>query len=101
MARRGRRSGVNQLLEGSNTVVEPRDLRSKFHLDVRRGLSDLRDLCLLVALILQQLGTLRALELFQGGYTIVQSARVTDNLGLTVRRVSFHPRRRHCATRVA
>ncbi|KAG3115632.1 hypothetical protein PI125_g5348 [Phytophthora idaei] len=42
MARRGRRSGVSQLLEGSNTVVEPHDLRSKLHLDVRRGLSGLR-----------------------------------------------------------
>ncbi|KAG2767622.1 hypothetical protein Pcac1_g21149 [Phytophthora cactorum] len=42
MARRGRRSGVSQLLEGGNTVVEPQDLRSKFHLDVRRGLRDLR-----------------------------------------------------------
>ncbi|KAG3124143.1 hypothetical protein PI124_g22603 [Phytophthora idaei] len=65
MAHRGRRSGVSQLLEGSNTVVEPHDLRSKFHLDVRRGLS------LLVAQLLLQLSELHALELFQSGYTIV------------------------------
>ncbi|KAG3230902.1 hypothetical protein PI124_g24001 [Phytophthora idaei] len=68
MARRGRRSGVSQLLEGGNTVVEPHDLRSKFHLDVRRGLSGLR---LLVAQILLQLGELPTLELFQSGYTVV------------------------------
>ncbi|KAG2871624.1 hypothetical protein PC118_g7806 [Phytophthora cactorum] len=68
MARRRRRSGVSQLLEGSNTVVEPHDLRSKFHLDVRRGLSDLR---LLIAQLLLQLGEPRPLELFQSGYMIV------------------------------
>ncbi|KAG3068323.1 hypothetical protein PI124_g21151 [Phytophthora idaei] len=71
MARRGRRSGVNKLLEGGNTVVEPHDLRSKFHLDVRRGLSDLRDLHLLVAQLLLQLGELPTLKLLQSGYTIV------------------------------
>ncbi|KAG3236063.1 hypothetical protein PI124_g18914 [Phytophthora idaei] len=71
MARRGRRSGVSQLLEGRNTVVEPHDLRSKFHLDVRRGLSSLRDLRLLIAQLLLQLGELHALELFQSGYTVV------------------------------
>ncbi|KAG4046570.1 hypothetical protein PC123_g18053 [Phytophthora cactorum] len=49
MVRRGRRFGVSQLLEGGNTVVVLHDLRSKFHLDVRRGLSGLRDLRLLVA----------------------------------------------------
>ncbi|KAG3045464.1 hypothetical protein PI125_g27098 [Phytophthora idaei] len=49
MASRGRRSGVSQLLEGGNTIVEPHDLRSKFHLDVRCGLSSQRDLRLLVA----------------------------------------------------
>ncbi|KAG3029435.1 hypothetical protein PC121_g24539 [Phytophthora cactorum] len=65
------RSGVSQLLEGSNTVVEPHDLRSKFHLDVRRGLSGLRDLRLLVAQLLLQLVELPALELFQSGYTVV------------------------------
>ncbi|KAG3054189.1 hypothetical protein PI124_g23221 [Phytophthora idaei] len=68
MARRGRRSGVSQLLEGSNTVVEPHDLRSKFHLDIRRGLSDLG---LLVAQLLLQVRELPTLELFQSGYTIV------------------------------
>ncbi|KAG2761661.1 hypothetical protein PC129_g8300 [Phytophthora cactorum] len=68
MARRGRRSGVRQLLERSNTVVKSRDLRSKFHSDVRRSLSGLR---LLVAQLLLQLGELHALELFQSGYTIV------------------------------
>ncbi|KAG2776832.1 hypothetical protein Pcac1_g12939 [Phytophthora cactorum] len=71
MARRGRRSGVSQLLDGSNTVVEPHDLRSKFHLDVRRGLSGLHDLRLLVAQLLLLLSELHALELFQSGYTIV------------------------------
>ncbi|KAG3074049.1 hypothetical protein PC121_g8451 [Phytophthora cactorum] len=71
IARRRRRSGVSQLLEGSNTVVEPHDLRSKFHLDVRRSLSGLRDLCLLIAQLLLQLGELHALELFQSGYTIL------------------------------
>ncbi|KAG2981230.1 hypothetical protein PC121_g23804 [Phytophthora cactorum] len=71
MARRGRRSGVSQLLEGDNTVVEPHDPHSKFHLDVRRGLSGLRDLRLLVAQLLLQLGELHALELFQSGYTVV------------------------------
>ncbi|KAG2993468.1 hypothetical protein PC128_g13349 [Phytophthora cactorum] len=71
MARRGRRSDIKQLIEGSNTVVEPHDLRSKFHLDVQRGLSGLRDLRLLVARLLLQLGELPALELFQSGYTIV------------------------------
>ncbi|KAG3083723.1 hypothetical protein PI124_g23914 [Phytophthora idaei] len=71
MARRGRQSGVSQFLESSNTVVEPRDLRSKFHLDIRRGLTGLRDLRLLVAQLLLQLGELPALELFQSGYTIV------------------------------
>ncbi|KAG2794007.1 hypothetical protein PC113_g25460 [Phytophthora cactorum] len=64
MARRGRRSGVTQLLEGSNAVVGPHDLRSKFHLDVRRSLSGLRDLRLLVAQLLLQLGELHALKLF-------------------------------------
>ncbi|KAG3104174.1 hypothetical protein PI124_g12925 [Phytophthora idaei] len=68
MDRRGRRSGVSQLLEGGNTVVEPHDLRSKFHLDVRRGLSGLR---LLVAQLMLQLSELHALELFQSGYTVV------------------------------
>ncbi|KAG3122406.1 hypothetical protein PI124_g21814 [Phytophthora idaei] len=68
MARRRRRSGVSQLLKGSNTVVEPHDLRSKFNLDVRRGLSGLR---LLIAQLLLQLSELPALELFQSGYTIV------------------------------
>ncbi|KAG2961616.1 hypothetical protein PC119_g26062 [Phytophthora cactorum] len=67
----GRRSGVSQLLEGGNTVVEPHDLRSKFHLDVRRGLSGLRDLRLLVAQLMLQLSELHALELFQSGYTVV------------------------------
>ncbi|KAG2870978.1 hypothetical protein PC114_g27134 [Phytophthora cactorum] len=79
---RRQRSGVSQLLEGSNTVVEPHDLRSKYHLDVRRGLSGLR---LLIAQLLLQLGELPTLELFQSGYTIVQSAGVTVNLGLTAR----------------
>ncbi|KAG3008084.1 hypothetical protein PC121_g17022 [Phytophthora cactorum] len=92
---RGRRSGVSQLLEGGNTVVEPHDLRSKFHLDIRRGLR------LLLAQIMLQLSELPALELFQSGYTIVQSAGVTVNLGLTVRGVSFRPRRHHCAMRAA
>ncbi|KAG2971083.1 hypothetical protein PC128_g8177 [Phytophthora cactorum] len=95
MARRRRRSGVSQLLEDSNMVVKPHDLRSKCHLDVRRGLSGLRDLHPLIAQLLLQLGELRALELFQGVYMIVQSARVTANVGLTVRRESFRPRRRH------
>ncbi|KAG3113916.1 hypothetical protein C6341_g27725 [Phytophthora cactorum] len=71
MARRGRRSGVSQFLEGGNTVVEPHDLRSKFHLDIRRGLTGLRDLRLLIAQLLLQLGELPALELFQSGYTVV------------------------------
>ncbi|KAG3055283.1 hypothetical protein PI124_g20245 [Phytophthora idaei] len=101
MARRRRRSGVSQLLEGSNTVVEPHDLRSKFHLDVRCGLSSLRDLRLLVAQLMLHLGELPTLELFQSGYTIVQSAGVTVNLGLTVRGVSSRPRRHHCAMRAA
>ncbi|KAG3061025.1 hypothetical protein PI124_g22383 [Phytophthora idaei] len=101
MARTGRRSGVSQLLEGSNTVVEPHDLRSKFHLDVRRGLSSLRDLRLMVAQLLLQLGELPALELFQSGYTIVYSAGVTVNLGLTIHGISFRPRRHHCAMRAA
>ncbi|KAG3108193.1 hypothetical protein C6341_g28011 [Phytophthora cactorum] len=101
MARRRRKSGVSQLLEGSNTVVEPHDLRSKFHLDVRRGLSGLRDLRLLIEQLLLQLGELPTLELFQSGYTIVQSVGVTVNLGLTVRGVSFRPRRHHCAMRAA
>ncbi|KAG2981027.1 hypothetical protein PC119_g21141 [Phytophthora cactorum] len=57
----GRRSGVSQLLEGGNTVVEPHDLRSKFHLDVRRGVSGLRDLRLLVAQLMLQLSELHAL----------------------------------------
>ncbi|KAG4044093.1 hypothetical protein PC123_g20457 [Phytophthora cactorum] len=71
MAPRRRRSGISQLLEGSNTVVEPHDLRSMLHLDVRRGLSGLRDLSLLIAQLLLQLGELPTLELFQSGYTIV------------------------------
>ncbi|KAG3053890.1 hypothetical protein PI125_g25944 [Phytophthora idaei] len=71
MARRGRRSGVSQLIEGSNTVVEPHDLRSKFHLDIRRGLIGLRDLRLLVVQLLLKLGELPTLELFQSGYTVV------------------------------
>ncbi|RAW31379.1 hypothetical protein PC110_g12270 [Phytophthora cactorum] len=78
-------------LKRSNAVVEPRDLRYKRHLGVRHGLGGLHDLCVLVAQLLLQL---RALEQFQGGYTVVQSARVTINLGLTVRKVSFRPRRR-------
>ncbi|KAG2808951.1 hypothetical protein PC118_g15470 [Phytophthora cactorum] len=71
MARRGRRSDVSQLLEGGNTVVKPHDLRSKFHLDVRRGLSGPPDLLLLIAQLMLQLGELHPLELFQSGYTIV------------------------------
>ncbi|KAG2966562.1 hypothetical protein PC121_g17532 [Phytophthora cactorum] len=71
MARRRRRSGVSQLLESSNTVVEPHDLRSKFHLDIRRSLSGLCDLRLPVTQLLLQLGELHALELFQSGYTVV------------------------------
>ncbi|KAG2775656.1 hypothetical protein PC129_g17078 [Phytophthora cactorum] len=71
MAPKGRRSGASQLLEGNNTAVEPHDLRSKFHLDVRRGLSGLRDLRFLIAQLLLQLGELHALELFQSGYTVV------------------------------
>ncbi|KAG3196704.1 hypothetical protein PC128_g7407 [Phytophthora cactorum] len=71
MARRRRRIGVSQVLDGSNTVVEPHDLRSKFHLDVRRGLSGLPDVRLLVAQLLLLLSELHALELFQSGYTIV------------------------------
>ncbi|KAG3200421.1 hypothetical protein PC129_g23838 [Phytophthora cactorum] len=63
----GRRSGVRQLLEGGNTVVEPHDLRSKFHLDVRRGLSGLIGLRFLIAQLLLQLSEPRALELFQSG----------------------------------
>ncbi|KAG3049438.1 hypothetical protein PI125_g26582 [Phytophthora idaei] len=98
MARRRRRSGVSQLLEGSNTVVGPHDLRSKFYLDVRHGLSGLR---LLIAQLLLQLGELPTLELFQSGYTIIQSAGVTVNPRLTVRWVSFRPRRHHCAMRAA
>ncbi|KAG2769890.1 hypothetical protein PC116_g21062 [Phytophthora cactorum] len=91
MARRGRRSGVSQLLECSNTVVAPHDLRSKFHLDIRRGLSGLCDQRLPVTQLLLQLGELPTLELFQSGYTIIQSAGVTVNLGLTVRGVSPAP----------
>ncbi|KAG3047504.1 hypothetical protein PC121_g20024 [Phytophthora cactorum] len=64
MARRRRRSDVSQLLEDSNTVVEPHDLRSKFHLDVRRGLSGLRDQRLQIAQLLLQLGELPTLEQF-------------------------------------
>ncbi|KAG3052837.1 hypothetical protein PC121_g17123 [Phytophthora cactorum] len=79
MYRRRRRSGVSQLLEGSNTVVEPHYLRSKFQLDVQRGLSGLRDLRLLIAQLLLQLGELSTLELIQSGYTIIQSAGVTVN----------------------
>ncbi|KAG3232240.1 hypothetical protein PI124_g22672 [Phytophthora idaei] len=71
MACSGRRSGVSQLIEGSNTVVEPHDLRSKFHLDIRRGLIGLRDLRLLVVQLLLKLGELPTLELFQSGYTVV------------------------------
>ncbi|KAG3121323.1 hypothetical protein PI124_g24392 [Phytophthora idaei] len=56
MARRGRRSGVSQLLEGVNTVVEPHGLR---------------DPRLQIAQLLLQLGELPTLELFQSGYTIV------------------------------
>ncbi|KAG3095136.1 hypothetical protein PI125_g16338 [Phytophthora idaei] len=49
--------------------MERHDLRSKFHLDVRRGLSGLR---LLVAqLMLQKLSELPTLELFQSGYMVV------------------------------
>ncbi|KAG2782026.1 hypothetical protein PC129_g21761 [Phytophthora cactorum] len=68
MARRGRRSGVSQLLESSNTVVVPHGLRSKFHLDVRRGLSGLR---FLVEQLILQLSELHALELFLSGCTVV------------------------------
>ncbi|KAG2791167.1 hypothetical protein PC113_g23311 [Phytophthora cactorum] len=71
MARGGRRSGVSQLLEGSNTVVEPHNLRSKFHLDIRRSMTGLRDLRLLVAQLMLKLRELHALELFQSGYTVV------------------------------
>ncbi|KAG3045897.1 hypothetical protein PI125_g27041 [Phytophthora idaei] len=46
-------------------------------------------------------GRTPTLELFQSGYTIVQNAGVTANLGLTVRRVSFRHRRHHCAMRAA
>ncbi|KAG3062173.1 hypothetical protein PI125_g24574 [Phytophthora idaei] len=101
MARRGRRSGVSQLLGRGNTVVEPHDQRSKFHLDVRRGLSGLRDLRLLVAQLMLQLSELPALEQFQSGYTIVLRTGVTVNLVLTVRGVSFRSRRHHCAMRAA
>ncbi|KAG3056476.1 hypothetical protein PI124_g23435 [Phytophthora idaei] len=52
MVHRGRRSGVSQLLERDNTVVELYDLRSKFHLDVRRNLSSLSDLRLQIAQLL-------------------------------------------------
>ncbi|KAG2980338.1 hypothetical protein PC120_g24983 [Phytophthora cactorum] len=48
MARRGRRSGVNQLLERGNAITKLHDQRSKFHLDVRRSLSGLRDVGLLI-----------------------------------------------------
>ncbi|KAG2796764.1 hypothetical protein PC111_g21581 [Phytophthora cactorum] len=64
----GRRSGVSQLLESSNTVVVPHGLRSKFHLDVRRGLSGLR---FLVEQLILQLSELHALELFLSGCTVV------------------------------
>ncbi|KAG2764535.1 hypothetical protein PC111_g25199 [Phytophthora cactorum] len=101
MARRERRVGVSQLLGGNNKVVEPHDVRSKFHLDVRRGLSGLRDLRLLVAQLLLQLSELLTLELIQSGYTIVQSAGVTVNPRLTVRGLSFRSRRHHCAMRAA
>ncbi|KAG2847066.1 hypothetical protein PC113_g17850 [Phytophthora cactorum] len=60
-----------QLLEGGNTAVEPHDLRSKFHLEVRRDLSRLRDLRLQIAQLLLQLSELHALEVFQSGYTVV------------------------------
>ncbi|KAG3201602.1 hypothetical protein PC128_g3779 [Phytophthora cactorum] len=49
MARRRRRSGVSQLLERDKTVVKLYDLRSKFHVDVRRSLSSLSDLRLRIA----------------------------------------------------
>ncbi|KAG2995385.1 hypothetical protein PC128_g23572 [Phytophthora cactorum] len=68
MARRGRRSGVSQPVERGNAVVKPHDLRSKFHLDARRGLSSLR---LLIARLLLELGELPALERFHSDYTIV------------------------------
>ncbi|KAG2964834.1 hypothetical protein PC118_g20092 [Phytophthora cactorum] len=67
----GRRSGVSQLLKGGITVVEPHDLRSKFHLDVRRGLSGLSGLHLLVEQLMLQLSELPTLEPFQSGYTVV------------------------------
>ncbi|KAG3235801.1 hypothetical protein PI124_g19180 [Phytophthora idaei] len=63
--------GVSQLLERGITVVELHDLRSKFHLDARRSLNGLCDLRLLIAQLLLQLSELRALELFQSGYTMV------------------------------
>ncbi|KAG2922650.1 hypothetical protein PC119_g16056 [Phytophthora cactorum] len=56
---------------------------------------------LLIAQLLLQLSELPALELFQSGYTIVQSAGVTVNPRLTVREVSFRPRRHHWAIRAA
>ncbi|KAG3064025.1 hypothetical protein PI124_g22160 [Phytophthora idaei] len=91
MARRGRRSGVNQLLKRDDAVAGLRDLRPKNSLDVRRGLRGLRDLRLLIAQNLLQLGDVRALDLFQGDYTIIQSVGVTVNLGLTVPRGIFPP----------
>ncbi|KAG2785150.1 hypothetical protein PC129_g21206 [Phytophthora cactorum] len=49
--------------------------------NVRRSLSGLRDLRLLIAQLLLQLGELPALELFKGGYMVVQRAGVTVHLG--------------------
>ncbi|KAG4040185.1 hypothetical protein PC123_g24270 [Phytophthora cactorum] len=85
-------------LDGSQKTTKRRKPASR---EQRHGLSGLRDLRLLIAQLLLQLGELPTLELFQSGYTIVQSAGVTVNMRLTVRGVSFRPRRHHCAMRAA
>ncbi|KAG2784513.1 hypothetical protein Pcac1_g6147 [Phytophthora cactorum] len=92
-----RRQAVIRFVQDAIAASVDKQKRN-FHLDVQRGLSGLR---VLVAQLLLRLGELPAQEQFQSGYTVIQSAGVTVNLGLTVQGVSFRPRRHHCVMRAA
>ncbi|KAG2964457.1 hypothetical protein PC121_g24277 [Phytophthora cactorum] len=65
-----RRQAVIRFVQDAIAASVDKQKRN-FHLDIRRGLTGLRGLRLLVAQLMFQLSEPHALELFQSGYTVM------------------------------